>query len=403
MIDVDVPAEASAPSAPAATPKPAPRKSMATRWWAAFTVLAVVGLSALGYLGYEASKDLKGGASTELVTDPAAPGYMAAVPPSSVNLIALTDASNRLDSFIVVLPVTGAPGGTVLWTLGELEIESGDSTRDLTTIFAEDGFDAARQEVERLLGFGATDAAVVGPTELASLAQAAGPIEISNPDRVSVDVDGVRTEKYAPGPLTLGPTDLSEFLTVVSVGEAPENRSTRVGLVVEALLAALAKGDVQPSDEATTSEGASLAEMLAGVGEGDVEFVVLATKQTEVDGEDRYQPDPDQISAQLAGLVQFPVSGFAGQRPRVRVRNGTADTSLAKAVAPQLAAAGGEVILVGNADSLDAATTSVVYSSPSFEAAAQRMAELFSVTAVRSENLSDVTDIDVVLGADYTG
>jgi hypothetical protein len=59
------------------------------------------------------------------------------------------------------------------------------------------------------------------------------------------------------------------------------------------------------------------------------------------------------------------------------------------------------VLLVGNANPLDVETSTVVYSDESFKGVADRIAEIVGVTAVRTDDISDAADIDVVLGADY--
>ena len=137
------------------------------------------------------------------------------------------------------------------------------------------------------------------------------------------------------------------------------------------------------------------------MGTSSFDFIVLPTTRQSFKGSYLYSPDPEAITEQLNGVVQFPVSSFPGQRPRVRVLNGTTDTTMASRIAPDLARAGGEVLLVGNAKSLDVGSTTVVYSNDEFKGVADAIAEAVGVSAERTDEISDAADIDVVLGADH--
>ncbi|MFN8050596.1 MAG: LytR C-terminal domain-containing protein [Acidimicrobiales bacterium] len=422
------------------------RRRNAVRWFSVLTVVCVAGLGGLGYRGYELARQMKGGATSKVITDPAAPGFVAAVDPTPVHLLALTNADDALSALIVLVPATSGGGGNVVWSLGELVVDVDGTATSLADVYKSDGLAATRSEFEKVLGFGVSDATVVGPDELSALAEPVSPLTIKNPDPITVESKGKRTEKFKAGTLALDADELDEFLTIRAAGEAPENRSTRAGVVISALAKALAEsgngsattgggssssagstgstgasapGDTESSETTGGSSGTSakgsgdgsglvtdagvdLGAVFGSLGANRIDFTVLPMKRQSFSGSFLYKPDAEGIAAKLADVVQFPVSSFPGQRPRVRILNGTSDVSKAKAVAPDVARAGGEVLLVGNANKFDAATTSVVYSSDSFADIAQRIATLFGVKAELSPNMSDAADIDVVIGADYT-
>lgn len=389
-------------------PKAWKRRRRAVRWWSFLTFVALVALVALGFVGYDAATDLRGGAVSKVITDPGAAGFVASVEPTPVHLLALVDGDDELSAFVALVPPDGGADdatdaqvgeGAVLWSLGELVIERDGAETSLSKIYGESGATDARAAFEEVLGFGATDLTVVGPDQMAAIVEAMGSLEVRNPDPVSVDDDGRKVQRYASGALELEPDEVQDYLTVRGVGEAPENRSTRAEIVIDALVAGLA--DAPGADSGVLSDsGSDVGSLIASMGTR-IDFVVLPMQRQEFSGSFLYRPDIEQIAAELADVVQFPVSAFPGQRPRVRVLNGTADVSLASAVAPRLARAGGEVLLIGNADRLDASATSVTYADPAFADVADRIAELMGITAERTEEQSDAADIDVLIGADY--
>ena len=250
-----------------------------------------------------------------------------------------------------------------------------------------------------------SEVTVFGPDELAALLGAES-LTVANPDPISVGEGRKRVVKYKSGELVLDAPAVADFLTIRGATEATENGSTRVFVVMEALakrLAGLAPGP-SPSDEAT---------LLATLGSGEIDSIALPFVKkearpapapggtTETKPTALYLPDTDRITEDLGGVVRFPVSAFPGQRPRVRLLNGTSDRTDAQDLAPRAAALGGEVLLIGNGPTTDVAVSLVTYLSPDFESIAQRIADVLDVTAVRSEDLSDAADIDVVIGANY--
>lgn len=374
-----------------------PRGRRATRWYAAFTAVATVALVVLGLEGWNTAKGMRGGATTEVISDPDAPGFIATVDPTPVHLVALTTSADELSAVFVIVPA--ARGGTVVWTLGELVVDVDGEPKSLAELYATAGVEVAVDELERAMGMGVTDVSIVGPAQLAAIAAPALPLTVDNPDRVRVEDGGRRTERFASGELSLDGDELFEFLAVRGVGEAPENRWTRADAVLAALAPALAEADA-PRSEVTSSGGVDLGEVVATLGRGQFDFVLLPTTRQSFATSYMYRPDLDAIALELAGVVRFPVSAFPGQRPRVRVRNGTTTTDAARRVAPDLAAVGGEVVVIGNTNPLDAAATSVVYSDPAFEEVARRVADALGVAAERRDEVSDAADIDVVLGPD---
>jgi hypothetical protein len=312
------------------------RRRRAVRVYSVVTVVALAGIGWLGYQGYDASLKVKGGATATVITDPSAPGYVAAVDATPVHLIALTDDSDALSAFVVLVPDASGSGGSIIWSLGELVVDVDGTPTAITDVYKAEGLEGARAQFEKVLGFGATDATIIAPKDIAAIAAPLGTISIKNPDPVSVDQKGKRVVKFAAGTLELDPDEIGEYLTIRGAGEAPTNRGSRADIVLSALAAKLidASDAGATSSSNSTAAGASTTAPAAADGSVDIggvlastgaspDFIVLPMTRQSFKGSYLYSPDADGITDQLAGVVQFPVSSFPGQRPRVRVLNGT--------------------------------------------------------------------------------
>ena len=318
----------------------AQRRRWAVRGFSVTTVVALAGVSWLGYQGYDASLKVRGGATAEVITDPSAPGYIAAVDASPVHLVALTDSDDELSAVLLFVPDPSG-GGTIVWSLGELVVERaaiGESSDDvaaepepedgtdttavpetsappagekisLATLYADEGLAAMRAEYERVLGFGATDAITADPAAIATAAGPLGQIAIRNPDPISVEVKGKRSVKYKAGELALEPDEVGEFVTTRGAGEQPVNRGARTEIVLDALIERLAgrsepaggssstSASTNPAASGSGSEGVDFASVLTVMGSAGTDFVELPTERQSFKGSYLYSPDAAGVAA----------------------------------------------------------------------------------------------------------
>ena len=83
-----------------------------------------------------------------------------------------------------------------------------------------------------------------------------------------------------------------------------------------------------------------------------------------------------------------------------QILNGTSDEQAARTLAPRIVAAGGEVALLGNAESFDLASSSVEYSTPEAKPAAEQIAAELGVSATSVEPSPNNVDVEVKVGKD---
>jgi LytR cell envelope-related transcriptional attenuator len=380
------------------------RRRRATIVQSVLTVVFVVALVALGLVGWRSSLKLTGGRDLE-VTDPAAPGYVAEVNPTTADLVAVTASDGSLATMLLLLggeedmPTTVVPISAWL-TLWEFEDAPPASAHEL---FASGGLDALRLRLGVDLTFGATDAVTVAGSTFEELAQRIGPITVDLPDNVIVDAGNGGEVRYPAGAVTLQPTDLLEFLSIRGDGEAEYSRALRLSQVWTELFAGSAAQGGTLEAPAGSSDDALAAEILGGLDGATAQLELLPTKEIPLNVSPPVslnQVDRDAMATWVPTYVPFPVSAYPGQRPTVDLLNGTTDPAAIEAVAPRVVTAGAEIALTGNAESFDVATSRVEYSSDATANAAEAIAAQLGLTATRTDDTTRAVDVTVVVGKD---
>jgi hypothetical protein len=386
-----------------------------TGWLLASSVLFLGLLAGLAFVGYRASLKITGGTST--VTDPAAPGYVAEVQPTPVDLVAISDDEGGLAGAVIVTAGADGKGGTVIPVPAELVLPSfqGSTDDSLSVAYQTGGIDGLRQRLGAALGFGFTSASEVPAATVDSLAALVGPITIDNVDNLSPAknrlqegfqdteaADGTNEVRYPAGDLTLQPDEVVDFLAFEGEGEPVSNQALRHQAVWTALLAGLAGKDVTDAGAAGGGQASALVELLPDLLAGDVTHDQLPIVEQTVPGTLFRVSVPDQaeLPAFTARTIPAPIAAYPGQRARVRILNGTTDANATALVAPKVVSAGGMITAVGNADSFDEQTSRVEYLAAEARPAAEAIATALGLTAVESDSTEGGVDVSVVVGRD---
>jgi hypothetical protein len=365
-------------------------------------LLFLVALGVLGVIGYRSSLKITGG--TPAVTDPAAPGYVAEVEPTPVELLAVQDAAGKLAAALIVVTDAGGTGGTVISVPAQLFVPAVDAApqANLADIYAAGGVESLRNRLGTGLGFGFTEAVDVPASEVAALAGLVGPITFENFENLSPApkltdppadpaADAVT---YRAGQVTLPPEQVVDFIGFEGRGELVDNRGIRQQQVWKTLVDGLKGKD-------TTSTGA-LGVAIAAVSVGDVRFEQLpvATRPEPNSIFVVTVPDAAALPAFTARTIAAPVSAYPGQRARTRILNGTSTPTATSPVGPKVVEAGGMISSVGNAESFDVSITRVEFVSPAAQPTAAAIAAELGVQATQATTTPAGADIIVVVGAD---
>jgi hypothetical protein len=393
------------PPPPAESPAPAPPRRRLPPAGAVLSTVVLLALFAAGvgltYAGTRIIRSSTQGEVVEPVSDPAAPGYEALVDPTPT-LAVLHDLDGGLDAITVLtLPDPGGGGGGVVFVptrvVDDLPLFGVSQLRTPYDFGAAPEVQA--EMVGDLLGTGIGEVVVVDADRWAGIVAPVAPILIDNPD--DLDVDGEL--RFPAGDLELGPDDVGPYLEARHEGESDLARLFRHETFWTAWLAAVGEAGV---DDAVPGElETGLGRFIRQLARGRVVSTTLPVDRAMGDDpevEPTFLPDVDGIAAVIADLVPFPRSPRPGVRERVRVLSGTDDVEASRRVAPLLPPAGVEVVIVGNAPSLDVERTTIAYVGPEHQAAAEDLRDLLGVgEIVIDPRPSDVVDITVTLGADH--
>lgn len=379
------------------------RRTMAVQ--VAFTVIALVVAVALVWTGWRSTLRITGGRN-ELVTDPAAPGYVAEVRSTPVSLVAVTGDAGELITLLMVISDPGTKAATAvpispLLTLWEFE---GSPPANARTIFQDGRIDVLRLRLGAELGFGATDTMVVPGSALVRLAARSGAVTLSLPDDVFEGAADSQPEdttiRYPAGELQLEPDQVDDFLAFDGYREPEPNRALRSGELWSALLD---RADGVTAEDLGGSDLQGFVELLELLGADDTTVQIAPTSQVVVPVVPPltlYRIDADAMKDWAARHVPFPTAAYPGQRATVAVLDGTGQDGAIRSVAPRIVDADGEIALTGNAEGFDLATSRVEYQRPEAKSAAEDIASALGVPAARADDARSDVDVTVVVGKD---
>lgn len=371
-------------------------------WRRVLTMVVLVALLAggagLAYVGSRIVRESTDGTVVAPVDDPAEAGFEALVEPTPTFAL-FQEVDGALDSVTVLTLADDGAGGVIMVpdrTVAELPV-LGEGPMELSYDLGEPA--AGAQAAGVVINAGIGDFAVVDDARWADLVRPVGPLTIENPNEIAVD----GSVRFAVGTLELAAEDVGPYLAARIEGETDLARLFRHQVFWEAWLAAVAANGTPEAVPGELDQG--IGRFVRGIAATTPEVVTLPVElstSTEFGDEAAFDPDVDAVAALVARLIPFPTSPVPGLRPRVRVLNGTDDTTEAATLAPRLPPLGVEVNLIGNAATASEATTTIGYNAPEFRDEAQAIADLLGVGVVAIDSRpSDAADITVTLGADY--
>jgi len=373
------------------------------------TLAAVSGLVLLGVEGYRTTRNLRGGTEDTGITDSSAPGFQAEVKPTPTRLLLNIDSAGQLTDSQLLVSGPNGQGGAVVFIPGATLIQAADVPGStLAQLFDSGGTAEVQRRIETILGFSILEVTEVDPAALAELTKSAGTITIQNPDNLfAEDAAGQRQQLFAAGTLDLQPEQVAAYVGLEVKGESATNRSARSQLVWESWLELLddparREGLSALQDSVLSAVGSDI----AGIASGTYSVKQLPLRRVVIPDEKQgvlFLPDAELTLQQIAPLVPFPTSAFPGQRVKVRVLKGTPSVAIDLAVTKPIVGSGGEIVVIGNADSFDVARSTIVYREPALADAATVIAKQLGLSATPTEDPAQPENIDVsiVLGADF--
>ena len=358
--------------------------------WA--VVLLVDGLSTV--------LDSEGGETREAVTDHSAPGFEAFVEQTWSMLVATEDGDGELVQVAVVAATDRAGGGgTILLVPPEAMAQGCEASPcRLAERHREGGIDHVRETVTRLLEVEVTAAVLMTPDRWTSLAGPASPVTVDLPiDLVATASDGTTVVRFPAGRVDVAPSDVVDLLAFPDDADGL-GRLERQSAWWAAWLVRVGIGD--PSENLPNLE-LELVDLMALVAGGSVRLADLPWTAVETDLGSQLVTDKGMVADLAVQMFPFPIPLVPGQRPTVRLLNGTGDPSLDSPARERVLRAGMDLSVVGNYRHDGVIQTRVVYRDLVLAEAANDLAAAVGGGTLFDENASPVTDLTVVIGADF--
>ena len=374
-----------------------------SRWWkigypvivAAF-VLVVLPL--LVFAGLRVILDSSDGQLIKRVTDPTAPGYEAVVEKTPTAVAAIVAPDGSLDSTVVFAQTSETSGG-ILIVPASLGVPTAFGLLPLSTLWIHGQMELVASGLGRTLNLNLTEQFVISASDWALLVGPYVPISLSIPDVVRDAKDAVIFPK---GSVTLKADQVAAFLTSKSPKDNDLNRLIRQELFWKAWLQKVKSSGTPFPVQTTSGVGRFVATIARGqLSISSLPVIPSPNGPNPPGGPPMYIVQESVALSSVAAIVPFP-DGSAGQRPRMRVLDGTGKLSNGINAAIMLNAAGGQVDVVGNAKSYGQATTQIIYFDGTTEAEAKTMQKALTMgEIVASKQSNSGADMTVILGEDF--
>jgi len=388
-----------------------PNPPLPNGWRWGFPVLAAV-LAIWGAVlltgGLTTVLDSRRGETREAVTDPSAAGFEAFVEQTWSMLVATEDTSGDLVQVAVVAAADrSSGGGSVLLIPVETRIPVDGTATEcevacrLLDQHRDGGLEAVRIATASILDVQVTGATLLTPARWESLAGAVAPVAVTlAEDLVTTAADGTSVVRFPAGTVSVAATDVVDLFGFPGGGvdssahEDVIERSTRQQDWWRSWVDALSGGD--PRDRLPNLD-LDVIDLLATVARGRVR--VVSAPWTDDGG--AVVVDEGRLTDVVVEMFPFPIPRVPGLRPSVRLLNGTGDPSVDGPSREAVLRAGVELAVVGNYRNDGVIQTRVIHRDPALEAAAEALAAAIGGGVLFDPYLSPVTDLTVVIGADF--
>lgn len=367
--------------------------------------LLVLAVPVLTVVGAKAVLRSNSGRELNVVTDPAAPGYEAAVDPTPTMLVTQTDDAGAI-SGVTVLSLNASGGGNLTFFPAGTELElpfTEAGQAPLNVIYQGAGQSGLEQRVETLL-VAATEenVEILSNDQWASLVAPLGPLTISNPVALSATDAAGTVVNFAQGDIQVPPEQIGLFVNTRGTDENDLTRLERQQAFWTAWLAAVKTSTDPNAVPGETDKG--LGRFVRDLAKGDASYNTLPVTPIGIPGvgatdSNLYAPDQAAVDQLVAETIPFPVG--VG-RMRARVLDGTGTEGTAASAARVIVPAGAEIAIVGNAESFDHDTTVLQYYDRAERDQAQRLLDaLGGGRLVLREGVTDNVDVTVIVGRDF--
>lgn len=373
----------------------------ATWLFVGFLVLVLGTGVFVGLRAQQAVLDSRSGSVSEVILDPAAPGFRAFTEASTAVLVVHTAPSvggDQLSGATILTPADGAIGGTVISV--QPTFRGQDSPEVLRSTFAAGGADAVARALAEVVGTGFSSVVSLDGAAWSTLIGEDLPLRLTLRADVVENEGAGRVVVVGEGTRAFTGEEIAEIVNRQNPAEPSLGLALRQQEVwrawVSQTVGAAERPDLVEVDE-------DFAAALGALQRGEVSYRVIPTETRARTRPENttYFADADAIAALFAQIVPFPIEVVPGDRPSVLLLDATSGAVANGPFVEAITLSGGRVAVLGNSDGGPETANRVQYHDAVGEELAAVIAEALGVPEVEDVPLEEATtSVTVIVGAD---
>ncbi len=381
------------------------RRRSATIVFALFLMGVVGGGTFVAMAAQDAVLESRSGSVSEVILDPAAPGFRAFTEATPTVLVAHTSIAGpgqELLGVSILTPADAAVGGTVITVQSTFAADS--SSPALRDIYRSGGLDSVASTLGEVAATGFTSTVELDGEQWVSLIGDDAPLTLTlrtdlietqeSFGSVVVDAD---TRGFTP----------EELLTIV-IHQNPSEPSLGAALRHQEVWRAWISQTQGTSERSVLADtgGEEFARVLAALESGEVSFRTIPTSTRAVGPTEdtAYIADESEIRNVFAQIVPFPTEVVPGDRPAVLLLDSTGGVVESNVFVEQIARSGGRVTILGNTVGEQEARNRVQFHDTAGGPLAVEIAGALGVSDVEDVPLDGATtSVTVIIAAPLPG
>lgn len=343
--------------------------------------------------------DSRSGSVSEVILDPAAPGFRAftdATPTALVAHTSVTPSGSELSGVTILTAADAGIGGSVVSVQATFASEASGPT--LTEIFATDGIDAVVENLAAAVGTGFPNVIVLDASSWTSLMREDLPLTLSLRTNLVELVNGVPTVVLPAGTRDFELPDVARVVSHQNPSEPSLGLALRQQEVWRSWISRTAGSEDRPELFDLDTGFSSLIGALAS-GEVSYRTIPTSTMSASRAQDTRYVGQGDEIQDLFAQIVPFPVEVVPGDRPAVLLLDATGGVLDRNEFVELITRSGGRVAILGNVAGESEAVNRVQLHSAAGNEVAELIAQELDVGEVEDVPLDEATTaVTVIMG-----
>jgi len=330
---------------------------------------------------------------SEVILDPAAPGYEIYVSPTPSFLAIVEDETANLISVALISLFPNDIGGSLIVLPPELGI-GGDLT--LEEIYGSQGPNGLERAIGEYMSVGFDASSVLGNDFWNEHFSVIGDLSVALDDDLTISEGGELNVVFASGKVTITPERIEEFLSWENKDESPYNRWLRQQnfWISWVEVAGSFSGEIATSNDAHPE----LMRMISALTQGELVLFQPALVEQQIP-KLSFATDTSVLQNVILEMIPFPIAAYEGARAKVKILDGVGGLDLPNIYVPPLVANGAQILLLGNAESFGVDKTQIIYHDKNFNDLVDDFSNALAGAELTYDPISETAvDVTVIIG-----